>query len=68
MTLHMIGTMVSESHPETRHVLIAVQKVERVRIMALSLAKTISPAPDMKVVELAALLHDVSGGREYSVP
>ena len=35
--------------------------MERVRRTALKIARTIEPAPDALVVELAALFHDMAG-------
>nr|ODN93174.1 hypothetical protein L203_00443 [Cryptococcus depauperatus CBS 7841] len=42
------------------------ESVDRVRKLALKIANSMSPKPDLSVVELAALFHDVTG--KYSQP
>ncbi len=37
--------------------------MDRVRKTALNIAKTLAPLPDLLIVELVALFHDLAGGQ-----
>lgn len=46
----------------------ATQTVKRVRKTALSIARSLNPLPDLLVVELAALMHDLADKKYLKLP
>jgi hypothetical protein len=66
MTRATTGSMVdsrayTERSSQSMLTSLPILAVDRVRRNALKIAKSLEPGPDMTVVELAALFHDMAG-------